>query len=97
MLHFRTGIIEVHVIMVIIAIIDPLVASVAHIFHHPRASFHFFPVIYSGPQLFHIMIGIIDIVGTVVGLLESIGCVDRPVSAVLIVGAGGSGFPAETA
>ena len=88
---------EQHVPPVVIAIIHPLFAAVAHLLDHPRTLWILGLVVDTCQQLFHVMIGIIHVIGTTVRLPKLINMVHRPIASILIIGRGGGLLPTKTA
>ena len=96
LLHGPT-LLEEHVPPVVVAVVDPLFAAVADLFDDPRTVGMLGPVVHARQQLLHVVIVVFDIVRSGVGLPELVDRIDRPVTAVLVVGRGRGLLPAETA
>ena len=88
---------EEHVPPIVVAVVDPLFAAVADLFDDPRTVGMLGPVVHARQQLLHVVIVVFDIVRSGVGLPELVDRIDRPVTAVLVVGRGRGLLPAETA
>ena len=88
---------EEHVPPVVVAVVDPLLAAVAHIFDDPRAVGMLGFVVHARQQLLHVVVGVVDVFGPLFDLPEAVDFVDRPVAAVFVIGRGRGLLPAEAA
>ena len=89
---------EEHVPPVVVAVVDPLLAAVAHLFDDPRTVGVFGLVVHTRQQLLHVVVVVVDVFRTaVLDLPETVDLVNRPVTAVFIVGRRRGFLPAETA
>ena len=84
-----------HVPPVVVAVVDPLLAPVARVFHHPGAVGVLGLVVDAGQELLHVIVGVVDVQAAVVGFPELVDGVDRPVAGVFVVGRGGGRLPAH--
>ena len=88
---------EEHVPPVVVAVVDPLPAAVAYLLDDPRAVGMLGLVVHARQQLLHVVVIVFDVVTAAVGLPELVDGIDRPITAILVVGRSRGFFPAETA
>ena len=90
----RVLVIVEFVIPVSIAVVNPLVAALAEIFHYPGTCRVLGHIVDAGEELNHILVSVGGVLVAAVRHPELIHSKGRPVTAGLVVGRGGRLFPA---
>ena len=93
----RTTVVVHHVPPVVVAVVHPLTATVSCIFHYPRAVGVLRLVVHTSQQLLHVVVGIVNVVSSVLRLPEGIHRIHRPVTGRFVVGSRGRSLPSQTA